>query len=675
MIIKRYDGDNFVELFPKTTTQKIFDASGTTAVFDSNNKIKPAYLPDSVFDSLYFYGVTSETSISSLISDAFKNAFETNRSPLGYYYVAGQALNLEDSTNYFGSYYSRPFSTTSGSNQLTGGDTTNLKVGMQIEQGSGIQSNTKIASITNATTLVMDKPANANGFGAVSFGYIFATYLNIEEAHTYTRNFTLTQNNGTITGGDTGNLKVNMSVTGAGIRDNTVITGIPNATTLNLSSTASETGARTLTFAPSPYSSPLGNNIVSVELGDWFVLSKLEGEGTYENQYLVVIAVVNNTYELMKGASSSLAGASGIVPAPVKGQQAHFLRGDGTWVIPTNTTYSGSTSITLAAGNSFQRAALTGDVTADANNNSLTIANDVVTFAKMQNIAANTIVGRVTADTGDAAALTATQVRTLLNVEDGANAYVHPNHSGDVTSDADGETTIGEGKVLAGMIASDAVETAKIKDSNVTTDKLAASAVSTAKIENGAVTDVKIGSAAVTEAKIAAGAVATAKIADLAVSTGKIADLAVSSAKIAAGAVIEAKIGSGAVTETKIGTGAVTETKIGTGAVATAKIANGAVTEDKIGSGAVTAGKIGSNAVTTVKINNAAVTNAKLANMAGFTIKGKNTTGAGAPLDLTTAEVRTLTNTVALFFQSTAPSIHADGATIQTGTLWFDTAA
>jgi hypothetical protein len=33
-------------------------------------------------------------------------------------------------------------------------------------------------------------------------------------------------------------------------------------------------------------------------------------------------------------------------------------------------------------------------------------------------------------------------VRTLINVADGANAYVHPNHSGDVTSVADGAQTI-----------------------------------------------------------------------------------------------------------------------------------------------------------------------------------------------------------------------------------------
>lgn len=47
----------------------------------------------------------------------------------------------------------------------------------------------------------------------------------------------------------------------------------------------------------------------------------------------------NTTYTNMGAASASAAGAAGLVPAPAAGKQTSFLRGDGTWVVPTNTTY------------------------------------------------------------------------------------------------------------------------------------------------------------------------------------------------------------------------------------------------------------------------------------------------------------------------------------------------
>lgn len=47
----------------------------------------------------------------------------------------------------------------------------------------------------------------------------------------------------------------------------------------------------------------------------------------------------NTTYTNMGAASASAAGKAGLVPAPAAGKQTSFLRGDGTWVVPTNTTY------------------------------------------------------------------------------------------------------------------------------------------------------------------------------------------------------------------------------------------------------------------------------------------------------------------------------------------------
>lgn len=55
----------------------------------------------------------------------------------------------------------------------------------------------------------------------------------------------------------------------------------------------------------------------------------------------------NTTYSNMGAATSSTAGKAGLVPAPAAGNQASFLRGDGTWVVPTNTTYAKANTSTL----------------------------------------------------------------------------------------------------------------------------------------------------------------------------------------------------------------------------------------------------------------------------------------------------------------------------------------
>lgn len=47
----------------------------------------------------------------------------------------------------------------------------------------------------------------------------------------------------------------------------------------------------------------------------------------------------NTTYTNMGAASASAAGKAGLVPAPDAGAQAKYLRGDGTWQTPPNTTY------------------------------------------------------------------------------------------------------------------------------------------------------------------------------------------------------------------------------------------------------------------------------------------------------------------------------------------------
>lgn len=54
----------------------------------------------------------------------------------------------------------------------------------------------------------------------------------------------------------------------------------------------------------------------------------------------------NTTYSDMTAATADKAGAHGLVPAPAAGAQGKYLRGDGTWQSPPNTTYGAATAST-----------------------------------------------------------------------------------------------------------------------------------------------------------------------------------------------------------------------------------------------------------------------------------------------------------------------------------------
>ena len=71
-------------------------------------------------------------------------------------------------------------------------------------------------------------------------------------------------------------------------------------------------------------------------------------------------------------ASSSANGTKGLVPAPQKGNQSAFLRGDGTWAVPTNT----DTKVTNTLNNTAQ-AYITGTTTATTNTGSQVFDTEV----------------------------------------------------------------------------------------------------------------------------------------------------------------------------------------------------------------------------------------------------------------------------------------------------------
>ena len=81
-------------------------------------------------------------------------------------------------------------------------------------------------------------------------------------------------------------------------------------------------------------------NLTKVELTDTMAAWMEAFNGNMET-------LDTETVKEMTAASASEAGAAGRVPAPAAGKQASFLRGDGTWAVPTNTTYSAGTGLSL----------------------------------------------------------------------------------------------------------------------------------------------------------------------------------------------------------------------------------------------------------------------------------------------------------------------------------------
>ena len=139
---------------------------------------------------------------------------------------------------------------------------------------------------------------------------------------------------------------------------------------------------------------------------------------------------VDNTSDLLKPISTATQTALN-AKANISGQvftgaiSATNLSGNNTGDNAPNSLYSGLVT----------NATHTGEVTGST---ALTITNGAVTNAKLANVATATIKGRVAAGSGIVEDLTASQVRTLLNVADGANNYVHPaNHLASIiTQDA-----------------------------------------------------------------------------------------------------------------------------------------------------------------------------------------------------------------------------------------------
>ena len=275
---------------------------------------------------------------------------------------------------------------------------------------------------------------------------------------------------------------------------------------------------------------------------------------------------------------------SGIIP----GMAVSALVGSGAVTLPANTrvaTVNSATQITLTqtltgSGSSTSAPVQFGgatDFTADGGGITLKGATDK-TFNWVSSTGAWTSSEHIAVAANKnfvLAGSTSGTVTLAVPAAAGSTTITFPATTGTVVTTGD------TGTVSATMLASNAVETDKIKDANVTAAKLASDAVETAKIKD----------ANVTAAKLASNAVETDKIKDNAVSFAKLANSAAAGLSV----VGRSANSAGNFAEINAGTDGHVLRRDGTaldfGTIATAGIADGAVTNAKVADGTLTASK------------------------------------------------------------------------------------
>jgi hypothetical protein len=98
MVIKKWSGTVWQNQAPATTASQIFtDSTFATSIFE-NNKVKVAYLPNEVFDSLRFGSVVytdPAADFAEYLQEAYNDSVTIgNRTMVGVYLVAGAVLSI-----------------------------------------------------------------------------------------------------------------------------------------------------------------------------------------------------------------------------------------------------------------------------------------------------------------------------------------------------------------------------------------------------------------------------------------------------------------------------------------------------------------------------------------------------------------------------------------------------
>jgi hypothetical protein len=117
-------------------------------------------------------------------------------------------------------------------------------------------------------------------------------------------------------------------------------------------------------------------------------------------------------YGVFKAATADAAGGTGLVPAPAKGAQGLFLRGDNVWAKPTDTTYNDATTSAHGLMTAADKTKLDG----------------IASGANKYTHPASHSIDMIT-ETTDKKVMTAAERTKLAGIAEGANKYIHPNYT------------------------------------------------------------------------------------------------------------------------------------------------------------------------------------------------------------------------------------------------------
>ena len=139
---------------------------------------------------------------------------------------------------------------------------------------------------------------------------------------------------------------------------------------------------------------------------------------TSENpvQNKIINAALNEkaSKDTMTGATSSAAGTSGLVPAPASGEQGAYLRGDGTWAVPTNT----DTKVTNTL-NTTAKAYVTGTTSSSTNTGTQVFDTGVYLDTTAGMLTATTFKGELSGNASTSNKLKSTSYTTItINTSD-----------------------------------------------------------------------------------------------------------------------------------------------------------------------------------------------------------------------------------------------------------------